>query len=152
MFSLCPPFREGGSLSQVWMGGGTHPRSGWGYPIPGLDGGYCIPGMDGGYPIVGLERYPGMGYSHIQVPGVDGGYPIPGMDRGTPYQVWRGVPWHGVLPHPGPRCGSGVEVRKGGGGTPTGTAWRVLAMRRAVCLLRSRRRTFFSSCKRSEGE
>ena len=54
-----------------------------------------------------------------------GGYPIPGLDRGVPH------PADGGYPHP-----------RSGWRVPEGSAKRALATQRAVCLLRSRRRTF----------
>ena len=69
MFSLCPPFvgevpypADGGTPSQVWMGGGGTPSSWWGYP-----------GM--GYPI-SCRGYPPAGGKPWQ------GYPSP-PSRGT---------------------------------------------------------------------
>ena len=66
---------------------------------------------------------------------------------GTPYQVRTGG-----TPFPGQDGGGGhpIPVQMGGypisgqdrGLSPTGTAWRVLASQVAVCLLRSRIRTF----------
>ena len=124
-----------------------------GYPILGLDGGYISQIWMGGYPImlmVGGVPHPQSGQGEYPIPGQDEGYPgyppeYPHQEDGVPpisrvgyYPISRmGYPPHqydGVLPHPGPRSGQG--------GTPTGTAWHVLAMRQAVCLLRSRRRTF----------
>ena len=77
------------------------------------------------------------------------GIPHPGSGwGGTPSQD-RGVPWVNILVQvrmmvPHPRMGVlpiqvSSQVRTGGGGTQTETAWR-----RAVCLLRSRRRIFLS--------
>ena len=90
----------------------------------------------------------------------DGGYPLPrSRQGGTPFQVqvgWRGTPsqvWMGGVPHPAdgyplpaweggnPPPGKGVPP-PGKGVPPPPPAQCVLAMRRAVCLLRSRRRTF----------
>ena len=78
-----------------------------------------------------------------------GGTPFPGQDSGcTPHpRSERG----GVPPSQVRMGGTPSQVRMGEGypfpgqnvaGTPTGTAWRVLATRRSVCLLRSHRRTF----------
>ena len=73
-----------------------------------------------------------------------GGIPLPDPGGGTPLPGLEG----GML-DPGPGKGypppSRSGLRIGGGGTPTRTAYHVLAMRWAVCLLRSRRRTFLLS-------
>ena len=137
MFSLCPPLRRGGGFPVPGL-------DGWEYPIPGLDGG-------GGYPIPDLDRG---GYS---IPGLDGEVPHPrsgwGVARVPPisrmgYPLFKSQVRMGVSPHhqDGVPPVSRMEYtpsRSGQGwGTPTVTAWRVLAMRRAACLLRSRRRTF----------
>ena len=79
-------------------GGVPHPRSGWGYPIPGLDRGtpsqvqMRVPhprsGQGGGYPILLTEGTP--------IPGMDGGVPHPAVQSpskirtggGTPHQDW----------------------------------------------------------------
>ena len=134
MFSLSPPFRGGGypvsgldggggTPSQVWTGGVPHPRSGWGgtpscwqgvtHPRSGW-GGCPILLTGGGYPIPGLEG----GYPHRR-----SGWGVPPLSAGwsTPIQDWIGY----SLPLPPP------PHRR-----------RALAKRWAVCLLRSRRRTF----------
>ena len=81
-----------------------------GYPIPGLDGVYPIPGQNGGvshsrsgwgYPILGLDRgYP----SQVWIGGYPG-YPPPWLDGVPPIQTWDGYPpvqtWDGVPPRPG---------------------------------------------------
>ena len=80
-----------------------------------------------------------------------GGYPDP---RGVPGPPWGGVPDRvppggvpgppGGVPDQVPRPGGGVpdRVPPPGGGYPGRTTEGVLTTRRAVCLLRSRRRTF----------
>ena len=79
----------------------------------------------GRYPVRGstLARgYPGWGGT------LAGGVPCLGG-----YPGWRGYPgWGGTLARGVPWLG----------GYPVRTTWGVLAIRRAVCLLRSRRRTF----------
>ena len=148
MFLLCPPFREegypvsdldwgGDAPSQVWIGV-PHTRSGWG-ELPHPANGAGVP------------------------------HPRSGWGGGTRSSLW-GVSWHGVPPPSRsqvriwgvprvpsvsrmgyPLCQHDVvhpprsQVRMGG--TPTGTAWRELATRRAVCLLRSRWRTFLFEIK-----
>ena len=115
-----------------------------GTPFPGQDGGHPIPGQDGGVPHPRSEW--GGTPSQVRMggtpfPGQNGGYPFPGQNGGYPllrsgYRGTWGTPLYqqdGVPP---------IQVpgqNGGGGGHPTGTAWRVLSMRRAVCLLRSRR-------------
>ena len=73
-------------------------------------------------------------------PGLDGGVPtFPGLDRGGTYLPGGGVStWVG---NPPPHQGRYPPPHQGRY-PPTRTAWHVLATRRAVCLLRSRRRTF----------
>ena len=124
--------------NQVWMG--YAPRPGTGYP-PG-------PGM--GCPQT-WDRVPPTPWTWDRVPPRPGmGYPPPQTwDRvppgpGTRYpRTWDPVPpqtWDSVPPWtwdrvpPRPRTGYPPWTRSG--------LDRVLAMRRAVCLLRSRRRTF----------
>ena len=108
------------------------PRSG--YPPPGGVPGSGTP--PGGYP--GLGTPPG-GYLG-QVPPGEGGYPGPG----TP----GGVPGSGTPPGGFPGLGTPPKGGVPGSGTPPGgvypgrTTEGVLTTRRAVCLLRSRRRTF----------
>ena len=106
----------GGYPGQVQTEGGTPTRSRWskvGYLLAGM--GYPWPGQDGGILKVG---YPLAGM----------GYPLAGMGY-PPDQVrmW-GVPKVGYL--------------LAGMGYPPVWTTGVLATRRAVCLLRSRRRTF----------
>ena len=70
---------------------------------------------------------------------VQGTYPLPPAKVPTPpiRSGWReGVP-QGTYPHPPARSGWGVPQ-----GTYTPPPHQVLATRRVVCLLRSRRRTF----------
>ena len=92
---------------------GVSPSSQWGVPHP-ADRGYPHPAN------VGYSSQVSMGYPLADWKG----YPTPAVqDGGTlPLQDWMGVP-------PLPCLGDG-------------TAQRVLAMRWAVCLLRSGRRTF----------
>ena len=115
------------------------------HPHPGGGGGYPSPRF---FPRSFLGRYPspGLGVPHpwwgIPIPGQKGmGCSQPGQDGVPPSQDW-GNP----LPQPGQ---DGVPPGQDWG-TPlppplNRTAERVLATRRAVCLLRSRRRTLLSS-------
>ena len=103
---------------------------GGGYPIQ-LTGGDRVPcPADGG----GGIPHPadGGGVPHPADGG--GGYPLPrsGWGGGVPHPVDRGEPL--------PRQGS--TPPRGTPPPPTRPAQRVLTTRRAVCLLRSRRRTF----------
>ena len=93
-------------------------RSGWGGTLLGgtLAGGVPWPGGT-------LVRYPP---SQVRM----GGYPAGGVPWLGGYPGW-GVPWSGTPP-----------ARSGWGGYPGRTTEGVLTTRRAVCLLRSRRRTF----------
>ena len=106
----------GGYPGQVWMVGGGTPSQVWvGVPCP-RSGGYPIPGLDGG------------------------GVPCPRSEGGTPARSgW----WGGYLGYPPGQ----VWMVGGLPGVPLPPLDRVgkraLATRRAVCLLRSRRRTFF---------
>ena len=141
---------EGGTLSQVCGWGVPHPRSEWRGTLSQVWG----------------VSHPRSGGTLSQVWGVPRVPPQSCLDCGgaqsTPGQVWmvggtQGTPWPGL----------------DGGGYPgypptTRTAWgtpqphpldraaeQALAMRRAVCLLRSRRRTFlfikvYSKCLRSQ--
>ena len=95
--------------------GVPHPADwGGGTPFPGLDRGVPHPADEGG-----------------------GGNPFPGLDRGVPllrqggYPTWEGVPpWQGVPPPL-----AGVPP-------PHQTSTACTCYTAAVCLLRSRRRTF----------
>ena len=80
MFSLCPPFRGGGTPSQVWVGGG--------YPISGLGRGVPHPRSrwGGGYPIPGSGR--GGTPSQVYV----GGVPPPDLGWGIPPDLGPGTP------------------------------------------------------------
>ena len=142
LFSVCQfTPRPGGGGYPIWLtvgGGLSHPRSGFGggarsqvqtgggvYPIPGLAGGEGTPssGLDGGIPSCWWGGTP----FNIKM----GGYPHPGLD--------------GVPPHP--RLDGVPPTSKAGWSNPPPSsedrsAQRALAMWRAVCLLRSRRRTF----------
>ena len=86
--------------------GVLHPRSDWGYPIPGL-GGYPVPGpwgvpcprSVGGYPVPDLRGvpYPRSGVPHPRSGGTPsqvwgGGVSHPDLGWGTPSQTWDGVP------------------------------------------------------------
>ena len=126
-------------------GGGETPSNQWGIPPSFLMGaGTPIP-PNGGTPIlpnVGevppsslTPWYPPVrtgwgtptietGWRYLPPSGLDGGNPQPplALDGGTPCQNWMGYP---------PTPQSGDKAAK-----------RALATRRAVCLLRSRRRTF----------
>ena len=104
----------------------------------------CHEAAAGGVPGSGTPRggYP------AQVPPRGGTrlrYPPPG---GYPGQVPPPGGYPGQVPtHPPPGGGGGTQVRypPGGGGYPGRTTEGVLTTRRAVCLLRSRRRTFLFS-------
>ena len=120
--------------------GVPHPRSGWGYPILG-------PG----------RRVPAQGTPSR---GTCPGYPPQGALPRVPPQQWgpawgtplagahppRVPPWQGALPGVPPGSGVLPRVLPPAGGAPPGVppwpAQCVLATRQAVCLLRSRRRTF----------
>ena len=102
----------GGVPSQVQVGGGYPARSGQGVPCRGIP---CL-GTPPSWPGVSCREVPCRG-DPTWVPTLTGGYPA------------RGVP------HPGPG-------QDGGGGYPVRTTEGVLTTRQAVCLLRSRRRTF----------
>ena len=125
--SYLPRSRWGGYLlSQVQVGGGTYfPRQGgstylprWGVPI--FPGGTYLPRSRGYLPsqVQGGTYLLRWGYLPSQV----GGPTFPGG---------------GILPS---QAGGGIPFP--GGGTPYRNSIACTAMRRAVCLLRSRRRTF----------
>ena len=147
-------------------GGGTQVR----YPPLGVGGSGTPPGGEGGYPgQVPPGGYPGQvpppgGYPGQVPPPGGGGYPgqVPPGGSGTPPGRYpgqvppRGVPGSGTPPggYPGqvpplggtrvrypPPPGGGTRTPPGGG-YPGRTTEGVLTTRRAVCLLRSRRRTF----------
>ena len=121
-----------------WRGGGGGTRT----PRGGVPGSGTPGGGGGGVPGSGTPpgdtqvRYPPGGvYTRVRVPpggGTRVRYPPGGggvyPGQGTP----RGVPGSGTPPTP----------PGGGGGYPGRTTEGVLTTRRAVCLLRSRRRTF----------
>ena len=115
MFSLCPPLRgEGGEVhpSGCLGGGDTLILPDCGYPHPRSEQGR-----------EGVPHLADRGYPHLS----NGGYP-PHQDWITPpppIQHWKGI----TTPPPPPRSGDRA-------------AWRALATRQPVCLLRSRRRTF----------
>ena len=70
-----------------------------------------------------------------------GGVPLPRQGEGYPFLGGRGYAFPGRGGYPFPGWGRGTPFPDGGL-LPTGTALCVLATRRAVCFLRSRRRTF----------
>ena len=97
-----------------------------GCPIPGPDGGsgYPIPGLDGRVP---HSRF---GWGGYPIPGPDGGYPIQDHNGGYPLPL---------------RLDGGTPLSRTGWGIPLSrdrSAWRALAARWTLYLLRSRRRTF----------
>ena len=146
-----------------WWGGLPHPRSG-GVPQPGLDGGGVPHHRSGGYPdqvwMVGGLPHPRLGGTPARsgwwgVPGVPpwarsgwwGVLPLPPWLDGVPPPPWLngvplppttmtewGTPHHDKMGYPSPWL-DGVPP-------PHQHSKRVLATWRAVCLLRSRRRTF----------
>ena len=131
LFSVCQFTPRQGEGYPIWlMGGGVTPSQVWmGVPIPG---------PDGGYPVAGLDRG---GVSHP----ADRGYPHPRSGWGyPPHQDWVGVP-------PPPSRLDGVPPRSRLDGLPPcpGLVGYPPVRRQistcyagAVCLLRSRRRTF----------
>ena len=91
---------------------------------------------------------PGSGVPHPAWPGggrypirPDGGEVPPSQDRGYPIQPNRGYPHQGGWGYPRPGW-MGVPPPPPSPPTEDRAAQRVLATRRAVCLLRSRRSTF----------
>ena len=107
------------------------------------------PGRGGGIPTLASSRQGGGGGCPSQVqmggyPSQAWGTPIQVQIGGTPARSRQGVPW------PGPDGGvshpwmGGVDRSRPGGipPPPVRTTEAVLGTRRAVCLLRSRRRTF----------
>ena len=124
-----------------------------GYPLGGYLTGYPPGGYLTGYPPGGVpDRVPPRGVpDRVPPPGVPDwvppggyltGYPGGGTWLGTPWGgTWLGTPLGGNLvmypPRPG-QDGGGTLLR----GDPGRTTEGVLTTRRAVCLLRSRRRTF----------
>ena len=81
--------REGNSFSLSTLAGWgvPHPRSRWGYPIPGLDfGGYPIPLTGGGY------LHPRSGWGVPPCPRLDGVPPRPRLDVVPPCPGLDGVP------------------------------------------------------------
>ena len=125
-------------------GGGPNPvqTGGGGGTLSFLTGGYPHPSWLGwGLPPSFLmEGYPIQSWQ---------GIPLSFPMGDTPIQSWQGyhIPGQeGEVPHPFSRMGSGPRSGWGqvwGGGIPSGTASRVLAMWRAVFHFRSHRRTFF---------
>ena len=170
MFSLCTPFGEGVPTSGQWvvphlsnrgcphLGNWGYPHLGsWGYPI-------LLNGGGGGYHILskrGVQNSSQWGYPHAS-PNRWGTPILPmggtlelGLDGGTPCQKWMWVPPLGL--DWGSPIRTGLWVPPGLDGVPLpplgldeGTpslsgdraAERAIVTRRAVCLLRSRRRTF----------
>ena len=135
-----------GTPSQVWVGGYPilglgrrvpHPRSQWGYPIPGPDGGYPIPGevphprSGWGYPIL----LTGVPHPRSEQEGVPPPFKTGWVTPPPPIQDWMGYPpiqdWMG---YPSIQDWMGYHQPQ--------SAKQALATRRMVCLLRSRRRTF----------
>ena len=100
----------GGTPSQVWLGGGGTPSQVWqgGYSIPGLAGGVPHPKSGWGYPISGLDTS-----WDTPLPWTWDGVP-PGPGMGYPPRPGTGYPptWDGV---PAPRPGTGYPL---GWGTP----------------------------------
>ena len=126
---------QGGYPARSSWGGGTlpGPARGRGGTLPGPAGGGTLPGpargstLLGGYPTRGYPAggYPGRVPPVLTWPGGEGGYP------------GRVPPWQGP-----PRQGTTPPDLAGGGGYPVWKTEGVVTTRRAVCLLRSRRRTF----------
>ena len=116
---------------------------GVGVPQPGTSSRRGVP------PFFPIGRYPhpswwGGGGSPI-LP--DREYPIPRSGWGVPDLGWGNPPPHSDLgwgyPPPILTWDGTWDLTWMGRGTPSGTAQRVLITRRLVCLLRSRRRTFW---------
>ena len=143
----------GGTPSQVEVGGYPEyslTRSGWGTPLGTWDRVPPRPGT--GYPLgpgTGYPRDLGLG---TPCPGPGTRYPPPqtwDWDWVPPPDLGLGTPW--TWDWVPPRSGTGYPPRPGTGYPPRirsgldRAAQRVLATRRAVCLLRSRRRTFLLS-------
>ena len=102
-----PMSGQGRTPSQVWTGGGgpLHPRSGWGYPIPGLDR-------------EGTPSSSGWGVYPIQ--SWPGGVPHPRSEQGVLHPVLaRGAPVlaRGFSPS-SPGQEGVLHPRSGWGGTP----------------------------------
>ena len=156
MFSVCPPLRRGGTparsrsrrgdtRARSRRGGVTPARSRWGVTWPGPD---VVPpsrsgpggtlawtgGVALGSPVWTWDDPPPSG------PGM--GYP-PIWTWDDPPPIWT---WDGVPPPSGPEMGFtphlDLDLGWGYPPSPVRTTEGVLATRRAVCLLRSRRRTF----------
>ena len=138
MFSVCPHLGGGYphpimlcNISQNAMGqpGGYPARSSWGGTLPGPAGGVPCRGV----PCQG-GTLPGRARGGTLL----GGYPsrVPPQQGNPPtgYPPGRVPPWQGA-----PRQGT---PQPGQGGYPHRTTERVFTTWRAVCLLRSRRRTF----------
>ena len=136
--TLSGPAGGGGIPCQVQLGGGTLPglarevpcqvQPGGGYPAGGYPARWAVPcwGSMGGFPA-------GLGGT------LPGGTPL--ARSGWGYPAKGGTLLGGTLPGYPPRQGT-PQPRSGGGGYPVRTTKGVLTTRRAVCLLRSRRRTF----------
>ena len=120
--------------------GAGYPYSSWwgiGYAI--LPHGVPHPGMGWGIPLF----WPGMGvlpsWREMEVPPPPqswpgmGVLPHPDLGRGYPVLTWR---------YPLPNLGQVPGEDGGERHTPTRTAYHVRTVRRAVCLLGSRRRTY----------
>ena len=134
IFSVCLSVHTGGGYPTRCRWGVPWPNGGWGYPARSrwgyprrgypsqvcTGGGITWPGQDKGYPSQGWGiPCPGMRYPHPEM-----GYPL-SRDGVHPIQGW--VPPHPEMPPPPPGIGQQMGVLD----TP-----------RAVCHLRSRRRTF----------
>ena len=112
------------AMGQTLVGGG-------GYPARSRQGGCTLPGPAGG----GGCTLPGP---------ARGGTLLGGTKVGSPPARSGGVPCWG-----GNKVGY-PPARSGRGGYPVRTTEGAHTTRRAVCLLRSRRRTFLSSIRKSE--
>ena len=135
------------NISQNAMGqwGGTWPGTPLGVPDWVPPGGTWL-GTPPGYPPGGyLTGYPPGGTWLGTPPGDLTGYPPGGDLTGYPGGYLTGYPPRGVPDRVPPQGGylTGYPPR---GGYPGRTTEGVLTTRRAVCLLRSRRRTFLFVC------
>ena len=120
---------------------GGYPSFPLGVPHPSQQGGGVSPSF-----LTGGTPFPGLDGSSTPCPNLDERYPLP---RSAPPVSRMRYPLSEGTPHPDlgrgtppPPSRSGPRTR---GVPPTGTASCVLATRREVCLLRSRRRTFLLS-------
>ena len=142
------------NITQNSMGhtprGGTQPGPAGGYPARSGQGGTLLGGYPGRVPS-GQVRMEGTQVGYHPWPGQDGGYPGRVPLAGYLPRPGGTLPWGGTqvgYPHgrvpPSPGPGWRVPCQEGDqdGGYPVRTTEGVLTTRRAVCLLRSRRRTF----------